>query len=68
MPFIGGLLSKDPKAYRYLSDSVRQFYPPETVSRMIEQSGFVDVQIQKFLRGAVCLHVAVKSSVVAESI
>lgn len=68
MPFIGGLVSNDPKAYRYLSDSVRQFHAPETVSRMIEQSGFVDVKIQKFLRGAVCMHVAVKPSLSGESI
>jgi len=68
MPFIGGLLSNDLKAYQYLSDSVRQFYPPETVASMIEQAGFVDVKIQKFLRGAVCMHVATKSSVSVESI
>lgn len=68
MPFIGGLLSNDLKAYQYLSDSVRQFHAPETVASMIEQAGFVDVKIQKFLRGAVCMHVAVKSSVSAESI
>lgn len=68
MPIVGGLLSNDLKAYQYLSDSVRQFHPPETVARMIEQAGFVDVKIQKFLRGAVCMHVAAKSSAAVESI
>jgi len=62
MPWLGGLLSNDRKAYQYLSDSVRRFHAPETVARMIEQAGFVDVKIQKFLRGAVCMHVAAKSS------
>lgn len=68
MPLIGGLLSKDVKAYQYLSDSVRQFHAPETVTGMIEQAGFVDVKIQKFLRGAVCMHVGAKSSALTESI
>ena len=67
MPLIGGLLSKDHKAYRYLSDSVRQFHAPETVARMIEQAGFVDVKIQKYLCGAVCMHVAAKASALTES-
>jgi len=68
MPWIGGLLSNDRKAYQYLSDSVRQFHSPESVTRMIEQAGFVDVRIQKFLSGAVCMHVAAKSSMPSESI
>ncbi|MGH7887447.1 MAG: ubiquinone/menaquinone biosynthesis methyltransferase [Candidatus Binatia bacterium] len=67
MPFIGGLLSNDLKAYQYLSDSVRQFHPPETLARMIAQAGFVDVKIQKFMHGAVCMHVATKSPVSTET-
>jgi len=62
MPWIGALLSNDRKAYQYLSDSVRRFHPPESVARMIEQAGFADVKMQKFLRGAVCIHVAAKPS------
>ena len=68
MPWIGGLLSNDRKAYQYLSDSVRRFHPPETVAGLIAQAGFVDVKIQKFLRGAVCLHVAAKSAAPTGSI
>jgi demethylmenaquinone methyltransferase/2-methoxy-6-polyprenyl-1,4-benzoquinol methylase len=62
MPWIGGLLSRDRQAYRYLSDSVRQFHSPETVAEMIAQAGFNDVTIRKFLRGAVCMHIAAKPS------
>lgn len=62
MPWIGGLLSNDRQAYQYLSDSVRQFHAPESVASMIEQAGFADVKIEKFLRGAVCMHIAAKSS------
>jgi demethylmenaquinone methyltransferase/2-methoxy-6-polyprenyl-1,4-benzoquinol methylase len=56
MPWIGGLLAGDRKAYQYLSDSVRHFHSPETVMKLIEAVGFRDVTIKKFLRGAVCMH------------
>jgi demethylmenaquinone methyltransferase/2-methoxy-6-polyprenyl-1,4-benzoquinol methylase len=62
MPWIGGLLSNDRKAYQYLADSVKRFYPPETVATLITEAGFQDVAIRKFLCGAVCMHVAVKRS------
>src|SRR5262245_11392004 len=61
MPWIGGLLSSDRKAYQYLSTSVRHFHRPETVAKLIEDAGFEDVRIRKFLSGAVCIHVAIKS-------
>ena len=60
MPRIGALLARDHEAYQYLSDSVRQFHPPEKIARMIEQAGFERVIVRKFLSGAVCMHVADK--------
>ena len=60
MPSIGGFLAKDRQAYQYLSDSVRQFVPPEEVSELLQQCGFEQVTLQRFLFGAVCLHVANK--------
>jgi demethylmenaquinone methyltransferase/2-methoxy-6-polyprenyl-1,4-benzoquinol methylase len=60
MPRIGGFLSHDHQAYRYLSDSVRQFHSPEQVSEFLHAAGFRQVSLQKFLAGAVCMHVAVK--------
>lgn len=62
MPLVAGILARDRKAYRYLSDSVRQFYSPEAVAQLIKHAGFVDVKIRKFLCGAVCMHVASKPS------
>lgn len=62
MPWIGGLLGGDRQAYLYLSESVRQFHSPETVAKLIAQAGFHDVAIRKFLRGAVCMHIAAKPS------
>jgi demethylmenaquinone methyltransferase / 2-methoxy-6-polyprenyl-1,4-benzoquinol methylase len=60
VPWVGGFLAKDRHAYRYLSESVRQFVPPEKISEMIEQCGFETVTLRRFLFGAVCLHVASK--------
>jgi len=62
MPRIGALLAGDRDAYQYLSDSVRQFHPPEKVTSLIEQAGFQGVVVRKFLRGAVCMHIGRKPS------
>jgi demethylmenaquinone methyltransferase/2-methoxy-6-polyprenyl-1,4-benzoquinol methylase len=64
MPRIGGLLAQDRQAYRYLSDSVRSFHPPERVAELIRQTGFEQVTVQKFLGGAVCMHTARKPAAV----
>jgi demethylmenaquinone methyltransferase / 2-methoxy-6-polyprenyl-1,4-benzoquinol methylase len=61
MPRIAGLLSRDRNAYRYLSESVRQFQTPENVERLIERAGFANVATRMFVHGAVCMHVAEKS-------
>jgi demethylmenaquinone methyltransferase/2-methoxy-6-polyprenyl-1,4-benzoquinol methylase len=60
VPWIGGLLAQDRGAYRYLAESVESFGPPERVTQLLEQAGFKDVRIRRFLNGAVCLHVAEK--------
>jgi demethylmenaquinone methyltransferase / 2-methoxy-6-polyprenyl-1,4-benzoquinol methylase len=60
MPSIGAFLAKDREAYQYLSDSVRRFVPPEKISELLHQCGFEQVTLQRFLFGAVCLHIANK--------
>ncbi|HZD41159.1 MAG TPA: ubiquinone/menaquinone biosynthesis methyltransferase [Terriglobales bacterium] len=60
MPLLGGLLAHDSPAYHYLSDSVRNFDPPNAITRLIEGCGFAPVTMKTFLRGAVCLHIADK--------
>lgn len=60
VPWIGKILTRKGEAYRYLSQSVRQFHSPEAVAELIEGSKFERVQLRKFLNGAVCLHVAQK--------
>lgn len=61
MPQIAGLFSRDRSAYRYLSESVRQFHSPESIEKLIETAGFENVTTYKFMNGAVCMHVAQKS-------
>ena len=60
MPWIGSVVSGDPTAYRYLSDSVRSFVSPATVAATIASAGFVETRTVPYLRGAVCLHLADK--------
>lgn len=60
VPRIGGFLSHDPKAYQYLSDSVRRFHSPEQVSEFLHTAGFRQICLEKFLGGAICMHVAVR--------
>jgi demethylmenaquinone methyltransferase / 2-methoxy-6-polyprenyl-1,4-benzoquinol methylase len=60
VPWIGGILAKDRVAYRYLAKSVESFHPPERIAELLEQAGFREVSIRRFLNGAVCLHVATK--------
>lgn len=60
VPWIGAGLAHDRSAYQYLSDSVRTFDPPESIAAVIQQTGFERVRIQRFLRGAVCLHIGEK--------
>ena len=60
VPWIGASLAHDRAAYQYLSQSVKGFYPPESIAEMIAQTGFGRVRTERFLNGAVCLHAAEK--------
>ena len=61
VPWIGAGLAHDRSAYQYLSDSVKTFKRPETVGEIMQKAGFEKVKIQRFLKGAVCLHMGEKS-------
>lgn len=61
VPWIGKMLSPHGNAYRYLSDSVQRFHSPETISRLLEEAEFESITVRRFLIGAVCMHVALKS-------
>lgn len=60
VPWIGAAIARERGAYQYLSDSVRTFDTPEAIADLIARAGFRSVALQKFLRGAVCVHIAEK--------
>jgi ubiquinone/menaquinone biosynthesis C-methylase UbiE len=55
------VLSDNSQAYRYLSESVRQFQSPAAIAELIRDARFEAVQMRRFLRGAICMHVAQKA-------
>ena len=51
LPWVGGLVSGDKAAYRYLPASVHAFPPPEEVMRMLTEAGFRLVRHKSFTFG-----------------
>lgn len=60
LPLVGRLTSKDPKAYRYLFESVQAFPDGEAFGRELEQVGWTAVQIQPLTLGICTLYTAQK--------
>lgn len=50
-PIVGGLVSGDRSAYRYLHDSVQRFLTCEEARRLLEQAGFEQVRVQSYFGG-----------------
>jgi demethylmenaquinone methyltransferase/2-methoxy-6-polyprenyl-1,4-benzoquinol methylase len=53
LPAVGGLLSGDPSAYRYLSDTVDSYRTPEELSAMAMQAGWSGVDFVRLAMGTV---------------
>ncbi len=60
VPFVGGLLSGDPIAYRYLPRSVAAFPPASALASLMRNAGFSEVTFRLRGAGTVAIHVAVK--------
>jgi demethylmenaquinone methyltransferase/2-methoxy-6-polyprenyl-1,4-benzoquinol methylase len=60
VPIIGGLLSGDRDAYRYLPASAAVFPDADTLGRMMLAAGFSRVRYLRLGLGTVALHVAAK--------
>jgi len=56
IPALGGLVSRQPAAYRYLSDSVLAFRTPEELAAMMRQAGLRNVRYQTLNLGTIALH------------
>ena len=61
LPKIGGLLSGNPNAYKYLPASVARFFRPEELASVMRQTGFASVKYQLWTMGSVALHAGIKA-------
>ncbi len=53
LPALGGLVSGQPSAYRYLSDTVDSYRTPEELTAMASQAGWSDVRFRSLALGTV---------------
>lgn len=60
VPLIGKLFSKDPKAYRYLYDSVQAFPDFDQMKIKMEEIGFKQCTWESLSFGICCLYIGVK--------
>ncbi len=60
MPRIGGWLSGNPEAYRYLPQSVRDFLAPEQVVELMRAVGFYEASYRVWALGSMAVYVGVK--------
>lgn len=61
VPLVGGWLSGDRSAYRYLPSSVAAFPDAEALAAMMREAGFAAVTVKKVGGGTVALHLAVRA-------
>ncbi|MEW5801807.1 MAG: bifunctional demethylmenaquinone methyltransferase/2-methoxy-6-polyprenyl-1,4-benzoquinol methylase UbiE [bacterium] len=60
LPFIGGLISGNASAYRYLPESVLKFYTAEQLAKIMQENGYGKVRFSLLTAGIVALHVGEK--------
>jgi demethylmenaquinone methyltransferase/2-methoxy-6-polyprenyl-1,4-benzoquinol methylase len=56
LPVIGGWISGNPAAYRYLPESVARFPEPEELAAILQTAGFGVVSFQRLLGGIAAIH------------
>jgi demethylmenaquinone methyltransferase / 2-methoxy-6-polyprenyl-1,4-benzoquinol methylase len=61
LPKIGGLLSGNPNAYKYLPASVARFFRPDELASLMCKAGFASVDFQLWTMGSVALHTGIKA-------
>jgi demethylmenaquinone methyltransferase / 2-methoxy-6-polyprenyl-1,4-benzoquinol methylase len=60
LPKIGGLLSGNSNAYKYLPASVSRFFRPDELASLMSQVGFAPVNFELWTLGSVALHTGIK--------
>lgn len=61
LPFIGGLVSGNKGAYKYLPDSVLHFPKPDAFCEMIRTAGFQQVEAKAFTLGLCRMFIGIKA-------
>jgi demethylmenaquinone methyltransferase/2-methoxy-6-polyprenyl-1,4-benzoquinol methylase len=60
VPLLGGLVSANRGAYRYLASSALGFFTAEEVSRLLLEAGFQEVTFRRLMWGAIAIHTAIR--------
>ena len=60
LPYVGGMISKDKRAYTYLPDSVEEFPAPERFAEMLKGVGFAKVRLRSQSFGIAYIYEATK--------
>ena len=57
---LGLILHGDPSTYCYIPESIRQYPSANSVARLLERRGFVEVRVVPVFGGLMAIHVARK--------
>ncbi|MBO7185671.1 MAG: bifunctional demethylmenaquinone methyltransferase/2-methoxy-6-polyprenyl-1,4-benzoquinol methylase UbiE [Alistipes sp.] len=60
LPYVGGMISKDRRAYTYLPDSVEEFPAPEKFAQILKDVGFTKVRLRRQSFGIAYIYEATK--------
>ena len=60
LPYVGGMISKDRRAYTYLPDSVEEFPAPEKFAQILKDVGFSKVRLRRQSFGIAYIYEATK--------
>ena len=60
LPLMGKIVADDSDSYRYLAESIRMHPNQNTLKKMMEDAGFVDVKYHNMTGGIVALHTGFK--------
>ena len=60
LPFVGGLISRDGGAYRYLPESMSRWPAPEVLAGKLKDAGFAEVELHPLSFGIAVIHLARK--------
>ncbi len=60
VPFVGGLISGNRRAYRYLDESIEAFHGPDAFCRLMGQAGFSQVQAVPLTWGVASVYSGLK--------